>query len=327
MSEIAVASWITTTMSARMPFVPLGSAQPKTPAPGNAPSFMPNPTHPLHRGSGQPDTANPLPLAGILGQRTVSHGTSTSKNIFGLDIIRSQTTAPGKRDSPETQLGADQQTVDNNLDRIVSPTPLRISDPKSPLLAPSTEKFKTPGHRFHYDGSFGTSPDYSTGPFGFPNMHIPTDSHQRGPPVRQLPSPDSSDQSGASADHFQRNSTSFQTSTPYMRGHESEFIRAQRVFPQNNYGQRNRHAVQQQVEASMIRKRSRERYAIENREQDQNGKRQKVAQHLQVFNLLVSSLYAILMIERMLNLLQLFQLLSTMFTTLQGLIPRLINAC
>jgi hypothetical protein len=122
--------------------------------------------------------------------------------------------------------------------------------------------------------------------------------------------------------------TSFQTSTPYMRGHETEFIRAQRIFPQNNYGQGNRHAIQQQVEVSMNRKRSRERYAVDNRDQDQPGKRQKVAQHLEVFDSRVSHCRMLsLMFARMLNVLLLFQLPSMTFKVLRDPILCPINAC
>ncbi|XP_006458955.1 hypothetical protein AGABI2DRAFT_177081 [Agaricus bisporus var. bisporus H97] len=281
-------------MSARMPFLTLGGAQPKSSATagsGNTPSFIANAAHPLNRVSGQPDTAslnnNPLPLAGLIGQRTLSHGVSAaSKNSSGLDIVRPLTTAPGRHDSPQNHLASNQQTGEKDFDRIVSPTPLRASHQNSPLLTSPTEKFKTPLRPSHYDDPFGASLNFSTGFLGFSNAHIPTDIHQRGPPVHQLPSPDSSDQSGASADHFQTNpAASFRTSTPHMRGSETEIIRAHRVFPQNNYSsrqQRSRHPVQQQVEVSMSRKRSREMYELDNRDQDQPGKRQKFVQQPQV---------------------------------------------
>lgn len=132
------------------------------------------------------------------------------------------------------------------------------------------------------------SPDRSIDSLDFSSAHISGDihRHQQGAPIRQQPSPDSSDQSGVSVDHLQTNATgSFRTSTPHRRGHgngretDASLVRPQRIFPQNYNAQSNEygHYFVPQQQTSTNRKHSRERYVHDDGDQAQSGKRQRNA--------------------------------------------------
>ncbi len=263
-------------MSARTPFVPFGG-QPKSTNSSSINSdgstFMPNPGNALHRGSGQagPDAENAplsldvnkrLPLTGLLGQRpnrTASHGPASQKNLLqmaadAVSLNRPQTAAGNHSDSVgnrfkqpgmalNNRTNADNNnfnTGNNSFERIMSPMPIKIAQPRPGILtSPTLDSFKTPALPSQIDL---TSPDHS---MDFFNAHISNDSRSQrrstgGTPVLQQPSPDSSRQSGSSSDeqmHTIELSGSFRTSTPSERSHgrDTSAIRARRVFPQQDY--------------------------------------------------------------------------------------------
>ncbi|KAF9449766.1 hypothetical protein P691DRAFT_774465 [Macrolepiota fuliginosa MF-IS2] len=300
-------------MSARTPFH--FNDQPQSVTANSGPKFIPNSANPLHHGSGQvtADSENtplglgankPLPIGGLLGRgvnRTGSHGPPAPKSLLQIaaDLSRPQTTAPSNHHQsgmwPKQPLTSINNGAHQHQDRIMTPVPMRPMHGKPAVLTSPTGSFKTPALPPHIGAS---SPEQH---LSFSGAHISSDLHHQMPsgggPIRQQPSPDSSDQSGVSDDPMQGDPSltgSFRTSTPHAhgRGRVSGFdapeIRPQRVFPQEYDTPEDYHhyyAQHRQQQPIPTRKRSRERYSghdtIDN-DQIQPAKRPRNSHDLQM---------------------------------------------